>query len=53
MKAERVYALVFASVYPHYVRKAETKGRTREDLDLGYSLADRIDLLRPPRPFAN
>jgi hypothetical protein len=23
----------FASVYPHYVTKAETKGRTREELD--------------------
>ena len=33
MKPERVYALVFASVYPHYVKKAETKGRTREELD--------------------
>ena len=33
MKTKRVYALIFASVYPHYVRKAETKGRTREELD--------------------
>ena len=23
----------FASVYPHYVKKAETKGRTKEELD--------------------
>jgi len=33
MKSERVYALIFASVYPHYVKKVETKGRTREELD--------------------
>jgi len=33
MKNERVYALIFASVYPHYVKKAEKKGRTREELD--------------------
>ena len=33
MKPERVYALTFAGVYPHYVRKAETKGRTKEELD--------------------
>lgn len=33
MKAERVYALIFAGVYPHYVKKAETKGRTRAELD--------------------
>ncbi len=45
MKTERVYALIFASVYPHYVKKAETKGRTREELDevirwlTGYSQA--------------
>src|SRR6476620_8617439 len=33
MKPERVYALTFAGVYPHYVKKAETKGRTKEELD--------------------
>ena len=33
MKNERVFALIFASVYPHYVKKAETKGRTKEELD--------------------
>ena len=33
MKPERVFALTFAGVYPHYVKKAETKGRTKEELD--------------------
>jgi hypothetical protein len=33
MKPEKVFALTFASVYPHYVKKAETKGRTRAELD--------------------
>ncbi len=33
MKPDRVYALIFASVYPHYVKKVETKGRTREEVD--------------------
>ncbi|HYJ90955.1 MAG TPA: DUF2200 domain-containing protein [Pyrinomonadaceae bacterium] len=33
MKPEKVFALSFASVYPHYVKKAETKGRTKEELD--------------------
>jgi hypothetical protein len=33
MKNERVFAMSFASVYPHYVKKAETKGRTKEELD--------------------
>jgi len=33
MKPEKLYAMAFASVYPYYIRKAEAKGRTREELD--------------------
>lgn len=33
MKPDKVFALSFAGVYPHYVKKAETKGRTKEELD--------------------
>jgi hypothetical protein len=33
MKTERVYAIVFASVYPLYIKKAEAKGRTKEEVD--------------------
>ena len=33
MKPEKVFALSFAGVYPHYLKKAETKGRTKEELD--------------------
>src|SRR5262245_49403702 len=33
MKPDRVFALKFGSVYPHYVRKAETKKRTKAELD--------------------
>ena len=33
MKNERVYKLIFASVYPHYLKKTETKGRTKAELD--------------------
>jgi len=33
MKPEKVFALTFAGVYPHYVKKAETKGRTKAELD--------------------
>ena len=29
----RVYKMSFASVYPHYVAKAEKKGRTRAEVD--------------------
>ena len=28
----RVYKMAFAGVYPHYVQKAEKKGRTKEEL---------------------
>ncbi len=30
---ERVYRMSFAGVYPHYIAKAEKKGRTKEELD--------------------
>jgi len=52
MKKERIYKLVFASVYPLYIKKAEAKGRTREEVDTiiywltGYdeaTLKDQID----------
>ena len=32
MTNERVFAMSFAGVYPHYVKKAETKGRTKAEL---------------------
>lgn len=33
VKKHRIFTMSFASVYPHYVRKAEAKGRTREEVD--------------------
>lgn len=33
MKKHRIFTTSFASVYPHHVRKAEGKGRTREEVD--------------------
>ncbi len=33
MKNEKVFKLSFASVYPHYIKKAEAKGRTKAELD--------------------
>ncbi len=33
MDKARVYKIVFASVYPLYIKKVETKGRTKEELD--------------------
>jgi hypothetical protein len=52
MDLDRVFAMSFASVYPLYVKKAEKKGRTKEEVDevicwlTGYSpkaLAKQID----------
>ena len=45
MDKDRVFAMVFAKVYPLYVNKAVSKGRTKEELDqiicwlTGYSQA--------------
>ena len=33
MDNTRVYKMSFAGVYPHYITKAEKKGRTKEELD--------------------
>ena len=29
---ERIAKMIFASVYPHYITKVESKGRTKEEL---------------------
>jgi hypothetical protein len=33
MTRHRIYTMSFASVYPHYVAKAERKGRTKAEVD--------------------
>ncbi len=33
MDNTRVYKMPFASVYPHYIQKAEKKGRTKQEVD--------------------
>jgi hypothetical protein len=33
MDKHRVFSMSFASVYPHYVKKVVTKGKTKADLD--------------------
>ncbi|WP_426476021.1 DUF2200 domain-containing protein [Chryseobacterium sp. CBSDS_008] len=32
MHNNRIFAMSFASIYPHYIQKAEKKGRTREEV---------------------
>lgn len=33
MSRHRIFTTSFASVYPHYVAKADRKGRTRAEVD--------------------
>ncbi len=33
MDKERIYKLLFSTVYPLYIKKAERKGRTKEEVD--------------------
>ncbi|MCL4254155.1 MAG: DUF2200 family protein [Anaerolineae bacterium] len=33
MTQHRIYKMTFASVYPHYITKAEKKGRTKAEVD--------------------
>ena len=33
MDKNRVYKIIFASVYPLYIKKAEAKGRTKKEVD--------------------
>ena len=33
MQRHRIFTTSFASVYPHYIKKVEVKGRSRQDLD--------------------
>ena len=33
MDNQRAYRYAFASIYPHYIVKAEKKGRTKEEVD--------------------
>jgi hypothetical protein len=33
MDKERIYKLLFSSVYPLYIKKAEAKGHTKEEVD--------------------
>lgn len=46
MSKHRIFTTKFASVYPHYVQKAERKNRTKEEVDqiigwlTGYSQAE-------------
>jgi hypothetical protein len=55
----RIYQTSFASVYPHYVAKAEKKGRSQAEVDqiirwlTGYSQQQLDEVLEDRTDFAN
>lgn len=57
MMKHRIYTTSFASVYPHYVAKAEKKGRTKAEVDeiirwlTGYSQKQLEKLLKDKTDF--
>jgi hypothetical protein len=57
MDKHRIYTTSFASVYPHYVAKAERKGRTKAEVDeiigwlTGYSHKDLSSVLEKQTDF--
>ena len=57
--AHRIYTMSVASVYPHYVAKAEKKGRTRAEVDevirwlTGYSQKQLDAVLEDRTDFEN
>ena len=62
MDTHRIFKMPFASVYPHYVRKAERKGRKKKEVDevicwlTGYSpkaLAAQIEQKKDFEAFFN
>lgn len=57
MQKHRIYTTAFASVYPHYIRKVTTKGRTKEEVHevirwlTGYSEQALDELLEERKDF--
>lgn len=57
MTKHRIYSISFASVYPHYIAKAEKKGRTKAEVDqiifwlTGYSPAEFATILENKTDF--
>jgi len=55
----RVYRMAFASVYPHYIAKAEKKGRTKAEVDkiifwlTGYNEKELMKILDDKTDFEN
>jgi hypothetical protein len=57
LSKHKIYSMSFASVYPHYVNKAERKGRSKAEVDeiitwlTGYSQAELEAILKKQTDF--
>ncbi|QPC45523.1 DUF2200 domain-containing protein [Mangrovibacillus cuniculi] len=57
MTKHKIYTMSFASVYPHYISKAERKGRTKEEVDeiiywlTGYTEEQLAEVLAEKKDF--
>ncbi|WP_313342586.1 DUF2200 domain-containing protein [Sedimentibacter sp.] len=57
MAKNNIYTMSFASIYPHYITKAEKKGRTKEEVDeiirwlTGYSQEEFEEQLKKENNF--
>ncbi len=57
LETHRIFKSSFASVYPHYINKAEKKGRTKEEVDCiicwltGYSQKELQDQINKKNDF--
>ena len=57
MNNTRIYQMSFAGVYPHYITKAEKKGRTKDEVDqiifwlTGYSNQALLDIIANKTDF--
>src|SRR6187551_1488539 len=57
MEKHRIFTTSFASVYPHYVLKAEKKGRTKKEVDqvicwlTGYSPQELAKQIKQKKDF--
>ncbi|WP_167596959.1 DUF2200 domain-containing protein [Leeuwenhoekiella sp. ZYFB001] len=57
MAKHRIYTMAFSGVYPHYIAKAEKKGRTKDEVDqiifwlTGYDQTDLDQILSEKTNF--
>lgn len=53
MKKEKIFAMPLASVYPHYVKKVESKGRSQQELEAVFFWLTGYDVVALQRLLEN